>query len=112
MLPAQAVDQFFGGTMNCTKRFCILLVCALAPFSSAALAQDDIAALRQEFAQMKVNYEARISELERRLETADGSAPAASPPAEQPPRAGDSGGCSNAVNPALCVIVEGGAGSR
>jgi hypothetical protein len=76
-----------------------------------AQAQDEIALLRKELREIRADYEARISELERRLETAEERTAIA--PAEQPvvhvaeraapgPRTG-----SNAFNPAFGVIFQG-----
>ncbi|MCH7507489.1 MAG: hypothetical protein IID60_09325 [Proteobacteria bacterium] len=88
----------------------VLLACCITT-SPQAQAQDEIALLRKELKEMRVDYETRISELERRLETAEEKTAMA--PAKQPVlrvaelaapglRTG-----SNAFNPAIGVIFQG-----
>ena len=88
----------------------VLLACCITT-TPQVQAQDDIALLRKEIGQMRADYEARISALERKLETAEekaAMAPAKQPvvrvaePAASGPRTG-----SNAFNPAIGVIFQG-----
>jgi len=76
-----------------------------------AEAVDEIQLLRQEIAQMKSDYEARIDELERRLDLAEQSAVAPSAAAtEEPYESGStmtSSGRDNSFNPAIGVTLQG-----
>ena len=83
----------------------LLLACCIGP-KQQAQAQDEIELLRKEIAQIRVDYETRISELERRLETAEVKAAQpvvrAADPVATDPRLG-----GNAFNPAIGVIFQG-----
>jgi hypothetical protein len=88
----------------------VLLACCITT-TPQAQAQDEIALLRKEIEQMRADYEARISALERRLETAEEKVAMA--PTEQPvvlvaeSTAPDKLTGSNAFNPAIGVIFQG-----
>lgn len=71
--------------------------------ASSALAADDLQALREEIAQMKQSYEARIAALEARLKEAENKAAAA--PAAAP--AGGQVGAGSAFNPQISLILDG-----
>lgn len=74
---------------------------ATALLSLPVHAGDEIQALREEIAQMKKNYEARIAALEARLKEAESKAAAAPAPARAQVGAG------NAFNPQISLILDG-----
>ncbi len=88
----------------------VLMACCIT-MTTPAQAQDGLSLLRAEVAQMRADYEARISALERSLEIAEETA-AKAPPTQliQPvaePTAPLSRTGGNAFNPAIGVIFQG-----
>ena len=106
----------------------VFTYCLFAGYTPAAVAAndagpaDDIQLLRQEIKHLRLDYEARIAELERRLDTAGQGlsqaapqAPVSAPPvpyasapaAEPPVSTVSSSGRNNAFNPAIGVTFQG-----
>jgi hypothetical protein len=91
-----------------------LLTTSVLPVCAHAQTPDDIAQIRQQIQQMKLEYEARINDLEKRLAAAEAKsaapppAPAASAPApEASASAASSAHRGNAFNPDISVVLQG-----
>jgi hypothetical protein len=96
------------------------LLLALTLPSTAAMAADDLAALRAEMQALRASYEARLQALEARLQAAERGAPTAAAPATPtaapapaatapsgPGMRGAASGNANSFNPALSLILSG-----
>ena len=83
----------------------VLLACSII-ITPTVYGQDDFSDLRRALEQMRADYEARISALERRLEAAEEKSAQPAVPAVESVAANASAG-SNAFNPAMSVIFLG-----
>ncbi len=83
----------------------MLLACCII-VTPTAYGQDDFTDLRRALEQMRADYEARISALERRLEAAEEKSAQPAVSAVESVDANASAG-SNAFNPAMSVIFLG-----